>query len=197
MKKYLLYRIARPILTIFIKVFYKIEIINKDIIPVQGKCILAGNHTSNLDALSLIASTKRTIRFMAKKEMHKGVFGKLFISAGTIPVDRKNKDENARSLAINALNNEELLCIFPEGTINRTKETIMPFKYGTVSFAYKTNSMIIPFIIKGKYKILRKNIKLEFLNPYKLETDNLEKENNKLMNIIKNKLEEKNENDVV
>lgn len=191
MKKYLLYRIARPILAIFIKAFYKIEIINKDIIPTKGKCILAGNHTSNLDALSLIASTKRTIRFMAKKEMHKGVFGKLFISAGTIPVDRKNKDENARVLAINALNNEELLCIFPEGTINRTKETIMPFKYGTVSFASKTNSIIIPFIIKGKYKILRKNIKIEFLNPYKLETNNLEKENNKLMNIIKNKLEEK------
>lgn len=193
MKKYILYRIARPILTIFMKTFYKIEIKGKEIIPKKGKCILAGNHTSNLDALTIISSTNRTIRFMAKKEMHKGILGPLFTSAGTIPVDRKHKDEVAKSKGIDALNNNELLCIFPEGTINRTNETIIPFKYGAVSFAQKTDSPIIPFIIKGKYKLFRKNIKIEFLNPYKIESDNLEIENNKLMNIIKNKLEETNE----
>lgn len=193
MKKYLLYRIARPILTIFIKVFYKIEIINKNIIPTKGKCILIGNHTSNLDAIAVISSTKRTIRFMAKKEMHKGVLGPLFINAGTIPVNRQNKDEYAKNEGISALNNNELLCIFPEGTINRTTETIMPFKYGAVSFAYKTSSPIIPFVIKGKYKLFRKSVIIEFLDPYIVERDDLEKENNKLMNIIKNKLEEKDE----
>ena len=189
MKKYLLYRIARPIIKLFMKIVYRIEIINNDIIPQKGRCILAGNHTNNLDALLLISTTKRTIRFMAKKEIHKGILNPLFISAGTISVDRSIKDEDAKKKAIEALKNDELILIFPEGTINRTFDTIMPFKYGTVSFSNKTSSPIIPFVIRGKYKPFKKSIKIEFLKPINI-TDDLEKENKILMNIIKTKLEE-------
>ena len=54
----------------------------KENIIKNGRCILAGNHTSNLDALLIMSSTKRTIRFLAKKELYKGIFGKLIQSAG-------------------------------------------------------------------------------------------------------------------
>ncbi len=189
MKKYILYRIARPVIKLFMTFTYKVQIIDKENIPKNGRCILAGNHTNNFDPLLIMSSTKRTIRFLAKKELHKGVLKPLFMSAGTIPVDRSIKDESVKLRSIEALNNEELLCIFPEGTINRTKDTIMPFKYGTVSYALKTSSPIVPFIITGKYKLFKKNIKIKFLKPYKLVTDNLELENKKLMNIIKEELE--------
>lgn len=190
MKKYILYKIARPFIKIFMIFTYKINIIGKENIPNEGKCILAGNHTNNLDALLLMSSTKRVIRFMAKKELHKGILGYLFKSAGTIPVDRSKKDEEAKNKAIDALNNNELVGIFPEGTINRKKEDlILPFKYGTVSFANKTSSPIVPFIISGEYKPFKKNIKIKFLKPYKLEDNNLENENIKLMNIIRSELE--------
>lgn len=189
MKSYILYKIARPFIKTFMNVIYRVEIIDKKNIPTDGKCILAGNHTSNLDALLLMSSTKRVIRFMAKKELHECLFGYLFKSAGTIPVDRSKKDEQAKAKAIEALNNNELLGIFPEGTINRKKEDlILPFKYGTVSFANKTSSPIVPFVIKGSYKPFKKNIKIKFLKPYKLENDNLESENIKLMNIIRSEL---------
>ncbi len=188
MKKYRLYRIARPIIKSFMKICYKIEVIGSENIPSENRCILAGNHTNNLDPLLIMSSTKRTIRFLAKKELHKGIFKPLFLSAGTIPVDRKIKDESVKIETIKALENEELICIFPEGTINRTKNIILPFKYGTVSFASKTNSVIVPFVITGHYKIWKKNIKIKFLKPYKLETNNLEIENEKLMNIIKNEI---------
>ena len=191
MKKYTLYRIARPILKTFMKI-YRPKIINKENIPKEGKCILVGNHTSNLDPLLIISSTKRTIRFLAKKEIHKGVLKRLFISAGTIPVDRSKKDETAKSKAKEALKNNELICLFPEGTINRTNNTVMPFKYGSVSFASETNSPLVPFIITGKYKLFRKNIKIKFLPAYTLETTDLTKENNKLMNTIKKELEREN-----
>lgn len=192
MKKYILYRVARPILKVFINFFYKIEIINNNNIPKSGRCILAGNHTSNLDPLVLISSTKRTIRFMAKKELHKGLLGPLFTNAGTISVDRKNKDEHAKVEAIKALEEGSVLGIFPEGTINRSNDTILQFKYGAVSFANKTSSPIIPFVITGKYKLFRKNIKIEFLKPYKVSSD-LEYENKKLMNLISSKLEASHE----
>ena len=187
-KKYLLYQIARPIITIFIKLIYKPQIHGTENIILNDKCILAGNHTSNFDALLVMSSTKRTIRFLAKKELHKSVFGILFRSAGTIPVDRSKKDEKAKAEAINALNNKELICIFPEGTINKTKDLIIPFKYGAVSFASKTDTKIVPFIIKGKYKIFRRNIEIKYLTPITINRDNLEQENIKLMNIIKEEL---------
>ena len=161
MKKYILYKIARPIIKTFMNITFRIEVINNDNIPQKGNIILAGNHTSYLDPLLLISSTKRTIRFLAKKEIHKGILKNIFISAGTIPVDRSKKDKNAKIKTKEALLNKELVCIFPEGTINRTKDLILPFKYGTVSFASITNTDIIPFIITGKYKLFQKNTRLK------------------------------------
>lgn len=189
MKKYIIYRIARPIIKGFMKSFFRIEIEGETNIPNDGKCILAGNHTNNLDPLLLISSTTRTIRFLAKKELYKGIFKSIFLSAGTIPVDRSIKDKLAKEETIKALNKDSLLCIFPEGTINRTSEIILPFKYGVVSFASKTNSPIVPFTIKGKYKLFRKSVSIKFLKPYYLESNDLKKENQKLMNIIKVELE--------
>ena len=70
----------------------------------------------------------------------------------------------------------------------------MPFKYGAVSFAKKTNSLIVPFSITGKYKI-GGNIKITYGKPYKV-SDDLEKENNilmnKVINLIKGDNNEKN-----
>ena len=48
--KYTLYIIARPIIILFMKLFYKVEIINKENIR-DKNALLVGNHTSNLDAL--------------------------------------------------------------------------------------------------------------------------------------------------
>lgn len=185
--KYTLYIIARPIITLFMKLFYKVEIINKENIR-DKNALLVGNHTSNLDALLVISSTKRNIRFLAKQELFKPVLKKLFLNAGVIPVNRKQKSPLSISLAETALNNNELVCIFPEGTINKTNNTLLPFKYGSVSLASKTSSLLVPFVIKGKYKLFRKSVSIKFLSPYYLETNNLELENNKLMKKIEKEL---------
>lgn len=187
--KYTLYILARPILTLYMKLFYRVQIIGKENLITNESNILCGNHTSNLDALLLISSTKSNIRFLAKKELFKGIFKNCFLNSGVIPVDRTKKDPKCTKMSLDALNNNEILCIFPEGTINRTNETILPFKYGVVSLSSKTNSYITPFIIKGKYKLFRKSVTLTYLKPYKIESNDLEKENNKLMNIIKGELE--------
>jgi len=189
MEKLILYKTVRPLIKLFMKFFYRIEIIGEKNIPVTGKCILAGNHTNNFDALLMISSSKRPIRFMAKKELINGIFGFIFKSMGIIPVDRSKKDDYAKEKAIEILNNDEILGIFPEGTINRTENTIIPFKYGAVSFANKTYSPIVPFTITGKYKLFKKSIKIKYLKPYNLEADDLEKENQKLMEIIRSELE--------
>ena len=66
---------------------------------------------------------------------------------------------------------------------------IIPFKIGAVKFASDTNRVIVPFTIKGKYKLFSR-IKLKFYEPIKIKSKNLDKENEKLMEIIKTNLEE-------
>ena len=100
-----------------------------------------------------------------------------------IPVNRKQKDPNALNSAIETLNDKKVIGIFPEGTINRTDDVTMPFKFGAVKMCQETNSTMIPFVITGKYRPFRKGLRIEFFKPYKLKGD-LEKENNKLRKIV-------------
>jgi len=183
MKEPILYKILRPIITFLFKLIYRPTIIGKDNILQNEKIILAGNHTNYLDCLLLIASTKRTIHFVAKKELSKGLFSIIFKNMGLIFVNRKEKNKDSIKEAENYLKNNKVLGIFPEGTINRTIEPILPFKYGVVKIAKDTNSYIVPFVIKGKYKILKRNITITFYKAYKIKSD-LTKEKENLERII-------------
>ena len=88
---------------------------------------------------------------------------------------------------------EKDMCIgiFPEATINRTEESLLPFKIGAVKACHDTNTPLVPFVITGKYKAFKKGLKIEFLKPIKVGED-LEKENDKLRNLIMKKKEEEN-----
>lgn len=182
--KYILYRIVRTLGYPIFLLLYRPEFEGRNNIPKSGSVILAGNHTNNLDAAIMLAGPKRVVHMLAKKELFKSKISNAFFrSMGCIPVDRKIHDENAKSEAIEVLKNNEIIGIFPEGTVNRTNDIILPFKYGAVSFAKKTGAYIVPFTITGKYKLFRRSIKITYGKPYKV-TDDLEIENKKLMNII-------------
>ncbi len=179
MKEPFFYRVVRPLINVLFKMCYRPTIIGKSFIPKEGRIVLAGNHTSNLDCLLLIVSTKRTIHFLAKDSLMKGLKGKIFKGMGIIPVDRSKKDPKSLNQAIEILKSNKVIGIFPEGTINRTEEITMPFKYGAVKMASATHSNIVPFVITGSYHLFRKHIRIEFLEPYSIGTD-LEEENRKL-----------------
>lgn len=192
--KYPLYRFLRPILKGFMKLFYRVQIIGKENIPKEGRVILAGNHTSNLDSVLVMSSTKRMIHFLAKIELIQK-YGFLFRRLGIIPVDRKRKNQESLNKAKKILAEEKVIGIFPEGTINKGEYYLLPFKYGAVSLAKNTTSPIVPFAIIGEYKFLRRRVKIVFAKPYYIkDTTDLTKENVKLMNKIINLIKEnKNE----
>ncbi len=179
MKEPVFYRVVRPIINVLFRICYRPTIVGKEFIPKEGSIVLAGNHTNNFDCLLLISSTKRTIHFLAKNSLVKGLKKGIFKGMGIIPVDRTKKDPNSLNKAIEYLENGKVIGIFPEGTINRTKDITMPFKYGAVKMSSETNTPIIPFIITGKYRFFRKSIQIEFLAPYQIG-DDLEEENQKL-----------------
>lgn len=192
MKTSWLYRILRPLFTFLMKVLFRPKYIGLENIPAKGKVVLAGNHTGYLDCGYLISSTKRTVHFLAKKQLLDGWKKVFFGNMGIIPVDRSIHDKGALSAAIDALNNDEVIGIFPEGTINRTDDIIMPFKIGAVKMAYETDAQIVPFVITGKYKPFSKNgLTIEFFKPIKATHKDLAIDNQKLMDIVSKSLEEK------
>ena len=182
--EYKLYRFNRPIIKFLMKTFYRVEIIGSENIPLDDGVILAGNHKSNLDCFLLIASTKRTIRFIAKKELMDKCSW-LFKAMAIIPVDRKKKNKDAVNEAINVLKDNGIIGIFPEGTFNDTEYVVRNFKMGAVKMAGDSNKKIVPFAIINKYKMFRKSVKIIFDKPYKIKNKNdLKSENIILMNKV-------------
>lgn len=187
MKEPIFYRIIRRPLSAVFKAIYKPTIVGKRYIPQTGRIILAGNHTNYFDCILVACATDRCVHYLAKDELMRGPLKIIFKNLGIIPVNRRTKDKAALETAINYLNDEKLIGIFPEGTINRTEDIIMPFKYGAVKMARDTHSHIIPFAITGKYKPFERNIKIQFMEPVTV-SDNLDEANEKLMSIVSGEL---------
>lgn len=186
----LLYKILRPIVKWLFIILYRPKIKGKENIPKSGGIVLAGNHKNNFDCAIMMASTKRCIHFLAKEELFKGPFGWLFKGMGLIPVKRKSKDGKALPRSIAYLEKDKVIGIFPEGTFNRGEGVILPFKIGAVKMAHDANKKIVPFVIKGDYKIFRfkRGLRIEFFEPFNVDTDNLDEANEKFMKFISDKL---------
>ncbi len=182
------YNFLKYLATLFIKVCYRPQIRGLENIQQKGPLILVGNHTSKLDPILLMGSSKRPITFLGKHTLFKGIGKPFFKLLGVIPVNRTIKDKSVIPSSVLALKEGKALSIFPEGTINRTDDLILPFKIGAVKIASLTGAPLIPLIINGKYKIFGTKLEIKFLKPIKIEETDLEQANNKLMNIFKEEL---------
>ena len=189
MKESKLYIVLRPIVSFLAKILLTPKYEGLENIPKKGRVVLAGNHTHNFDCIILASSTKRPIHFLAKSELFVGIKKILFSNLGLIPVNRQVKDSNVLKTANNYLNNEKVIGIFPEGTTEKGRG-LLPFKIGAVKMAKDTNSMIVPFVITGKYTLFSRNLKIKFLKPYKIKNNDLDKENEILRSKIKKELED-------
>lgn len=175
------YSLLTPIMRVLFRFYYNPKIINKEVIPKEGPILIVGNHKHVYDQCLTIMATKRVIHYMAKKEYFDGKMAWFFKLVGCIPVDRSIKDHNATDKALKVLNSGGAIGLFPEGTRNKTKDVfLLPFKFGTVSMAKKTNATIIPFGLTGDYKFRSKNLTIRYGTPFKVGDMDLEDANNKL-----------------
>jgi 1-acyl-sn-glycerol-3-phosphate acyltransferase len=132
-------------------------------IPTRGPVILASNHVSYLDPLTLayVANTRgRRLRFLAKAELFdKRGLGTLLRAAEQIPVSRGSTDASgALGAAVDALRRGECVAVFPEGTISLDLEP-MRGKSGTARLAQHAAVPVIPVGLWGTHRMMMKGRK--------------------------------------
>jgi len=188
------YKLLKGILLPIFKWYYKPIIIGKENIPKEGAMLLCGNHMHVMDQCLPMSQTKRIVHYMAKKEYFSkeydvGHHAWFFKAMGCIPVDRSIKDENAKSEALELLRHGYAVGLFPEGTRNKTDAKLLPFKFGAVSMASKTDALLVPFGIRGKYE-RKGRVTCVIGKPFKVGDMTLEEANEKLYNEISNLMDE-------
>jgi len=174
------YIFLKTVLKYPFKLWYNPQIIGASNIPKNGATIICANHKHLMDQCPILISTKRMVHYLAKKEYFDGKFAWFFKMAGCISVNRSIKDTEASNHAIELLKNGHVVGLFPEGTRNRTKDFLLPFKFGAVSMAKKTDAYIVPVGITGEYKFRSKDLTIRIGTPFKVNNLSLEEANEKL-----------------
>lgn len=131
-------------------------------VPSSGGVILAANHISHADPLTLadfvVYGARRIPRFMAKDTLFKGkgIVGRTMRGAGQIPVYRRTADASlALRDAVAALRNGECVIIYPEGTVSRDPaKWPMQARTGVARLALLSGAPVVPVGQWGAQEIL-------------------------------------------
>jgi acyl-[acyl-carrier-protein]-phospholipid O-acyltransferase / long-chain-fatty-acid--[acyl-carrier-protein] ligase len=143
---------GRLLLFFFTHTVYRVKVLGRDNFPDKTGALLVCNHMSFVDALLLIASTDRPIRFLMYKGIYDNKFIKPFARAmKAIPISSEQRPRDMiRSLrtASEALRQDDIVCIFAEGQITRTGQ-LLPFRRGLERIVKGIEAPIIPVNLDG------------------------------------------------
>jgi acyl-[acyl-carrier-protein]-phospholipid O-acyltransferase / long-chain-fatty-acid--[acyl-carrier-protein] ligase len=144
--------LLRLMLWIATHTLYRLDVVGRENVPARGGALLTPNHVSMADAIFLLASLDRPIRFLMFKGSYEHPLVKPFAKVlGVIPIA---SDQGPRELihslrqATEALKNGELVCIFPEGQMTRIGQ-MLPFRRGMERIIKGVDVPIIPVNLDG------------------------------------------------
>lgn len=128
--------------------FYSLSVYELDNLPSSGGVLLLGNHVSFLDWAVLQIACPRSIRFVMERRIYETWYLNWILKKfKVIPIARGGSQEAL--ITINkALNNGEVVALFPEGRLTKTGQ-IGAFRSGFERSAANANAVIIPFYING------------------------------------------------
>lgn len=116
------------------------------------------NHQSSADVFIVSKLIRKNATGIAKKELKTmPLIGQLMTAAGVIFIDRKNREKAIEAMkpAVEALQNDTSVIIFPEGT--RSKDyKLGPFKKGAFHLAMQAGVPIVPVIIRNAHDAMPK-----------------------------------------
>jgi len=144
--------ILRFLLWLLTRTLYRVRVEGRDNIPDKGGALFVCNHVSFVDALLLIASTDREVRFM----MYKGTYERPYVKPfarilGVIPISSEQRPRDMlKSLqtASQAIKDGHVVCIFAEGQITRIGQ-MLPFRRGMERIMKDVDAPILPVALDG------------------------------------------------
>jgi 1-acyl-sn-glycerol-3-phosphate acyltransferase len=170
---------------LYCRAFHNLKVLSPPRLPETGPAILVCNHTSGIDPFLIQSVCPRVVTWMMAKEFYDiGVFTWAFKLIGAIPVTRSGRDSAATRAAIRALENGQILGIFPEGRIENARE-LMPFQTGVAMMAMKTDVPVYPAYLDGEQRnkdmlqafIEFNNATIAFGDPVEFDRSSTDKDN--------------------
>jgi len=135
---------------------FRIRVKGKENLPLKGGALLVANHVTLIDALFIIASVPRMVRFVMTKKVYKNPkihwFFKLM---NMIPIDVGNSKTaltEFNELCQKEINDGNVVCIFAEGQLSRNGH-LQGFKKGIEHIGKGINAPIIPLHMEGLYEV--------------------------------------------
>ncbi|MDH5740765.1 MAG: MFS transporter, partial [Nitrospira sp.] len=139
--------LVRFLVVLLPRLIYRVTVIGNRSVPREGPALLVPNHVSFIDGLLLVASLDRPIRFVVDSRYAEHPLLKVLMKTiRVIPISSAGTPRmilRALRSAGQALDDGELVCIFPEGQITRTG-TLLPFRRGFERIAKGRTAPIIP-----------------------------------------------------
>lgn len=119
-------------------------------IPKDRAVLYVANHRSYFDILLTYVQVSRPTGFVAKSEMLKAPLLVTWMqNIHCLFLDRKDIKRGLKTILMGAekIKSGISICIFPEGTRSRKKDTFLPFHNGSFKMAEKAGCPIIPICL--------------------------------------------------
>lgn len=132
---------------------YRVSVSGRQHIPEQGAALIVANHVSYVDALILMGTSTRPVRFVMDKSISElPVLKHVFRHAGVIPICSPLKCAETYKRAFEqieqAFSNDEVVCLFPEGRLTSNGE-LGEFRPGIEKILKRKPVPVIPMALKG------------------------------------------------
>ncbi len=143
----------RFITWILIHLLYRIEKTGLENIPEEGPALLVCNHVSFIDAMIIGGCCPRPTRFVMYYKIYRlPILNFVFRTARAIPIAGSKEDPELLAKAYEdiaaALEDGELVCIFPEGQITRDGE-LNDFRPGVERILARNPVPVVPLALRG------------------------------------------------
>ena len=173
----MIYNIIKTAFWFIYSFLFPTKVSGTENIPLKGAVILAANHLSNWDPVLVGVFAPRYLVYMAKEELFRvPILKNILHSVHSVPVRRGAADRAAIKAALNTLNDEGCICLFPEGT--RSKDgKLHKGAHGVALLAAKSKAAVVPVAIDGTFKIRPfRRLHLTYGKPLYFEADKADKE---------------------
>ncbi|HFB64555.1 MAG TPA: MFS transporter [Aeromonadales bacterium] len=145
--------LMRFLIWMLLHTMYRVKHKGLENIPVDGAAVLVCNHVSFVDPLIIAGFANRPVRFVMDHQIFKiPVLNFIFRTAKAIPIAPEKEDAEMKKKAFEtiekALQNGELVAIFPEGKITYDGR-LNAFKPGIEEIIKKTPVPVIPMALQG------------------------------------------------